>query len=155
MSFEQTTSGGRLIAAFPATGKTHLAKASEGVVDSDSSHFSWKWLGPEDRERHPDWPGNYIAHIKSELADGRTVLVSTHQEVRDALVAAGLWFVLVFPAADLQAEYRKRMAERGSPSWLVEKVIGMWDEMQAQMRGQAGCDYLILGPGRYLGDVFR
>src|SRR5581483_3326547 len=101
--------------AFPATGKTHFAERSWAVVDSDSSRFSWKWTSPETRERHPEWPSNYIRHIQRELGYGKVVLVSTHQEVRDALVDAGLYFLLVYPAADLKAEYRQRMEQRGRP----------------------------------------
>jgi hypothetical protein len=55
----------RLIAAFPATGKTHYASLHpDRVADSDSSHYSWEGVG-EDRRRHPDWPNNYRANDHS------------------------------------------------------------------------------------------
>jgi hypothetical protein len=142
-----------LIAAFPATGKTRLAEVASWV-DSDSSSFSWKWLSPDVRERHPEWPGNYISHIRRELADGQAVLVSTHAEVREALVKDGLHFLLAYPERGLRAEYRERMARRGSAAPLIDKIIGMWDDALDQLDAQPGCDRLILGAGRYLSDVF-
>lgn len=144
----------RVISAFPATGKSYLAERASEVVDPDSSAFSWKWSGPDVRERHPDWPANYLVRIRSELDAGRTVVVSTHAEVRDALVSAGVYFVLAYPDRSLRAEYRERMTRRGSPSMLIEKVIGMWDEALDQLQAQHGCDHLVLGAGRYLADLF-
>jgi hypothetical protein len=85
-----------VIAAFPATGETYIAGRDHRFADSDSSGFSWESPGV----RNPEWPANYMAHIKGLIADGRHVLCSTHQEVRDALVDAGLPFTLVYPAED-------------------------------------------------------
>lgn len=132
-----------VISAFPATGKTYVADRYPNVVDSDSSAY------PKGRA----WPGNYIADIERHLADGKTILVSSHQEVREALVDAGIPFALVYPRRDLRREYRKRMEFRGSPAALVEKIDGLWDVMLDSMERQGGCTHYVLGPGDFLADI--
>lgn len=133
----------QIIAAFPGTGKSYYASRTSGVADSDSSTFS----------RGPEWPANYIAHIRELLAEGATVLVSTHVEVRQALEEAGLFFTLVYPEFNCRIEYVDRMRRRGSPAALVEVVITNWNRWLTDCRDQRGCDHIILGPGEYLTDV--
>lgn len=141
----------RVIAAFPATGKSYVARTVPGWADSDSSRFSWKYRHPDVRERHPDWPGNYITHLRELLKSDLRVLVSTHAEVRDALVAAGIPFTLVYPRADLREEYRARMQQRGSPPALIAKVVDeLWPDALEECARQTGCEHVVLGPGEYL-----
>lgn len=143
----------RVIAAFPATGKSYMASRTPSVADSDSSQFSW--MHPGSRERHPDWPHNYVEHLGHLLCSGlRLVLVSTHAEVRTALVEHGIDFTLVYPAASLRDEYRVRMERRDSPPALIAKVIDeLWDSALAECRAQDGCEHIELGRGEYLSDV--
>lgn len=139
-----------VMSAFPATGKTYLATRHSELVDSDSSKFSWKWFGSEDRERHPDWPGNYVESIAQALEVGRSVLVSTHEEVRYALTEARISFLLAYPRADLRVEYLERMVQRGSPAPLIQKIRREWFLMMASLQAQTGCAHVVLGPGEYL-----
>lgn len=139
-----------VIAAFPATGKTHLFQTDPGsYVDSDSSAFSWITPGV----RHPEWPDNYMAHIRGKLAFGKTVLVSTHTEVRSALREGNIPFTLAYPAIELRDEYIARMNERGSASKFVTFVAGQWDQLIASCMEQDGCDHIVLDSGEYLSDV--
>lgn len=145
---------GMVVAAFPATGKSYFADHATGVVDSDSSSFSWKWITFDVRERHPEWPGNYMAHVSEKLASGALVLVSTHAEVRSALVDSGIPFTLVYPDVVLREEYRERMQRRGSPKPLIRKVIDeLWVPALAECMAQRGCEHVVLGPGEYLSDA--
>lgn len=143
-------SGRLVVAAFPGTGKTHLANLHSDVCDSDSSTFSWEWQHPEVRVRRRDWPDNYIKHIRFQRDTGYTVLVSTHEEVRQALVAEGIGFLLVYPRADLRAEYLGRMRARGSFPGLIEKIDNEWLSMMKSCQSQAGCAHVVLGPGEFL-----
>lgn len=144
-----------VVAAFPATGKTYLAKRNgHRFWDSDSSLFSWKYTPhPDLRQRHPDWPENYLTHIREGIANGITSLVSTHAEVRSALRDAGIPFTLVYPAVELRDEYIDRMNGRGSAPKLVTFVAGQWDELIESCMAQEGCDHIVLDSGQYLSDV--
>lgn len=143
---------GHVISAFPATGKSHLSWTSFSYMDSDSSSFSWLKPGV----RHPEWPGNYIERITDLLSIGGTVFVSTHAEVRNALVAAEIPFVLVYPAIDLRHEYRERMVDRGSPAALIEKVIDeLWYPALRECQAQTDCIHVVLRRGQFLSDVVK
>lgn len=138
-----------VIAAFPATGKTYLASNDHRFSDSDSSRFSWGTPGV----RNPNWPNNYISHIKGLLADGQRVLCSTHLEVRDALAAAEVPFTLAYPHEGYRDEYIDRMRRRGSPEPTIAFVESGWFELLDSCRRQRGCAHVVLYDGQYLSDV--
>ena len=58
-----------IISGFPGIGKSHLYDRGWDALDSDSSHFSWvkDSEGKNTKERHPDFPNNYMEHIKNNL----------------------------------------------------------------------------------------
>ena len=111
-----------VICGFPGIGKTyfknHMSKLE--VHDSDSSQFHWL----ENKEPHPEWPNNYIDHIKS--LDG-IVLCSTHENVLDALDEAGIEYFLVFPMEKAKATYLNRFRNRGSSTQFMERLNENWE----------------------------
>jgi len=53
----------RIISAFPGTGKSFYHNThKDTTLDSDSSNFSW--LADDKTLRNPEFPYNYIKHIK-------------------------------------------------------------------------------------------
>ena len=114
-----------LIAAFPGTGKSHYCSNGnysqyipEGFCcDSDSSQF--------DKSQFPE---NYIEHIKKRIEQNYArIFISSHKEVRDALVANNLSFTLVYPDKSLKQEYLERYKKRGSHPKFVELIENNWD----------------------------
>jgi len=101
----------QVISGFPGIGKTYVAESVGNVLDSDSSAYSWLSPGV----RNPRFPDNYIAHIKENIGTALVIVVSSHKEVRDAMVAANIKFKLVYPENRLKSEYLSRYAQRGSP----------------------------------------
>ena len=96
----------KVYSAFPGVGKTTYFNTTDGnVLDSDSSKFDKK-----------HFPENYIEHIKSGLDNESVdkILVSSHKDVRDALVKNGISFVLVYPDRSLKDEYIQRYKDRGN-----------------------------------------
>ena len=130
----------RLVCGFPGVGKSHLCRKM-GWHDSDSSQFS-----------HRDgWPNNYIEHLKSLRG---VALVSTHKEVRAALVDAGMPFDLCYPSRELKQDYLARYQHRGSPATFVELLARMWDEWITELEDETRCDArFILGAGEFAADV--
>lgn len=149
MSTPQRAKRGSVVAAFPATGKSFVAGRDHRFADSDSSAFSWQSPGV----RHDDWPSNYMKHIEGLIEDGTHVLCSSHQEVRDALVAAEIPFTLVYPSVDQRDDYIARLNGRGSAPKLVTLIAGHWDEWVASCIRQGGCDHIVLPHGYYLSNV--
>lgn len=88
-----------IISAFPACGKSYVFENEKKikVLDSDSSQFSWRVDGSGQKVRDENFPGNYIQHIKDNLGKADVIFVSSHLQVREAMAAAGLKFVTVYP----------------------------------------------------------
>lgn len=82
----------------PACGKTYLFNTRDDltILDSDSSQFSWTQK-EDGKVRNPDFPNNYIKHIKENIGRVDFIFVSSHKEVREALDNAGIEFYLVYP----------------------------------------------------------
>lgn len=140
----------QVIAGFPGVGKTWLLENSTTPVsDSDSSRFSWESPGV----RHPEWPRNYVEHVRGQMPVSSYVLVSTHKEVREALLQAEIPFTLVYPGLTMKEEYLQRYWDRGSTGGFVKLLEQNYESWIRELLDQQGCDHVILGPGQYLGDV--
>lgn len=115
-----------IISAFPGTGKTYakeqLEKLGVGVIDSDSSLFSWVTDEYGKRVRNPDFVRTYLTSIKGlmERDDIQVIFVSTHEEVRKALVKEEIEFYTVAPSLDQKEAYLERYKDRGSDDSFIE-----------------------------------
>lgn len=122
----------RIISAFPGCGKSHFFRENkETTLDSDSSLFSWTYHEDGSKERNPEFPNNYIQHIKENIGKYEFILVSSHKEVRDALLDNCLFFYLVYPErfCDKSKDvYIQRYKERGSPESFIGLVEENWDD---------------------------
>ena len=120
----------RIIAAFPGTGKSYYHKENpETTLDSDSSRFSWvkDSEGNNTKERNPDFPENYISHIKENIGKYEFIFVSSHKEVREALLENCIFFYLIYPARDRKVEFIQRYKDRGSPEGFINLISNNWD----------------------------
>lgn len=117
----------KIIAGFPGIGKSYsYNKRLSDSIDSDSSRFSWIITETGEKIRNPDFPKNYIRHIKNNIGNVKYIFVSTHKEVRDALKDECIFFYLVFPGFGPLETYIKRYQERGSSSDFIELVRNNW-----------------------------
>ena len=111
----------KLISAFPGCGKFTIYNSNENedyiILDSDSSTFDKK-----------DFLNNYIRHIENNIGKADIILISSHKEVRDALVDNDLAFTLVYPNIELKESYISRYKERGSPEGFINLLESKWDE---------------------------
>lgn len=160
-----------VISAFPGCGKSTICKNAEqyglinadvhyddqeGVVislphsdtlvpvfDSDSSIF------PKDK-----FPQNYIEHIKSvtEQYPDSVIMVSSHDNVREAMREAGIDYTLVYPQRELKGDYLERYKERGSPDQFVNMMDHKWNDFVDSSESDPTTDKLVLGEGEFLVD---
>jgi hypothetical protein len=133
-----------IISAFPGCGKSHLFrnKGEKQILDSDSSKFD-----------KSQFPQNYINHIKSNIGLADMILVSSHKEVRDALVDNGIEFTLVYPNKEIKDEYIQRYIDRGNEDKFVELLKNNWNNWIPELEQQNGCKKIELKSGQYLSDV--
>ncbi|KAL6890911.1 hypothetical protein GGI43DRAFT_209973 [Trichoderma evansii] len=143
-----------IICAFIASGKTWLTTYSKqlglsgfNVLDLDSSV-----IPKENGQRASNFKELYLAKVKESIAPNTIVLISTHEEIRSALVEEGLDFALVYPRRDLKGEWIKRLRSRKSPEGLINIVDKDWASMLGECEEQGGCSHFILERGQYLSD---
>lgn len=140
-----------IISGFPGIGKTAFSgkNGSLKILDSDSSQFSWNKKG----KRNPEWPNNYLDHIRENLTEADVILVSTNDAVRSALKDAGIRFVLVYPSLEMKEEYIERYISRGSDQKFVELLRKNYETWIQELMAQTGCRHVVLESGQYLSDV--
>lgn len=119
----------RIISAFPGTGKSYYHKLHpDTTLDSDSSNYSWIRKVGKDNIRNPDFPNNYITHIKDNIGKYDFIFVSSHQEVRKALLDNCIFFYLIYPDRSRKEEFIGRYKKRGNNSCFVKLVSENWEE---------------------------
>lgn len=148
----------RLICAFPGTGKSYLAKQYPWrMLDYDSSRFSWRTNSEGVKERNPDFPNNYIKHIKSLMEANRyeVIFVSSHSEVRQALKENGIFFTLVYPRLQDKSKYIKRYSDRGNTEDFIKSVSRNWRTWILTLQAEIdGCENIEL-QSDYIWDMFE
>jgi hypothetical protein len=105
--------------------------------------------------RSPDFPGNYIQHVKDKIGQVDIIFVSSHKAVRDALVAAGIKFTLVYPEMDLREEYLERYRRRGSSGDFVTMIGSNWAGFITELEDQEGCEHVVLGADEMMSDMIN
>ena len=132
-----------VISAFPACGKsfyynTHSNYAGgcykangSNILDSDSSQFSWIYNEDGTKERNPEFPANYIQHIRENLDRQDIIFVSSHKPVRGALYNAKIKFALVYPTYSMKDVWKQRILNRGSSEEFCKLIMDNWDDWVA------------------------
>lgn len=143
----------KIYSIFPACGKTWLYEHQDDyglkILDSDSSQFSWlieevedpdyvligedgmKPLTHKNKVRNPNFPNNYIEHIKENIGKCDCIFVSSHSSVREALDKEGIDYTIVYPESSCKAEWigrcfiREQNKENGCDA---EVLYNNWEE---------------------------
>jgi len=130
-------------------------------ISNDSPEFSWlrdadgtiKTDANGAKIRHPDFPNNYMEHIRGNMGYADIIFVSSHDNVREALNKVSIPHVLVYPAAEMKDEMVKRYIDRGSPQSFVDLIKKNWDNFINSMKNDPCPNKVELKPGQYLKDV--
>ena len=148
----------KVVSAFPACGKTYLfnhLKCSPcfKAIDSASSEFSWIYTD-DGKERNPDFPRNYIEHIKENIGKYDLIFVSSHKQVRDALKEAGIEYTLVYPDRSLKEEWLGRCwirQNQGTQGFPLDVLNLFWEEWIDECEEDAkNRESIVLQHGEYL-----
>lgn len=151
----------KIYSIFPACGKTWLYEHQEDyglkILDSDSSQFSWAYVNGI-RERNPDFPNNYIRHIKENIGKYDCIFVSSHASVREALDKEGIDFMIIYPDMTCHAEWVGRCfirEKKGESGCNAEVMYNNWEQWILECV-ETGIYHreLVLGPGDYLSNYF-
>lgn len=164
----------RIYSVFPACGKTWLYEHQEDydlkILDSDSSQFSWveyplinkdyKQGNETIKLRNPDFPRNYIEHIKENIGKYDCIFVSSHASVREALDKEGIDFTIVYPESSCKVEWVGRCFIReknGESGCGAEVMYNNWEQWITECV-ETGITHeeIVLCPREHLSDhIFR
>lgn len=143
----------KIISAFPGTGKSHYhIENKDTTLDSDSSEFSWI-IKDGEKIRNHNFPDNYINHIKENIGKYEFIFVSSHKEVRDALINNKLYFYLVYPSLNDKDIYITRYKNRGSSESFINLISDKWNEWLYELSTEIDNVYRIqLTTNEYISD---
>ena len=121
-----------VISAFPACGKSYCYNNYQdefSMLDSDSSDFSWikDAKGENTKVRNPEFPNNYMEHIKRNIGSVDIIFVSSHEAVRKALSENNIDTVIVYPNKNLKKEWIRRFENRGNDKEFIDFISNNWD----------------------------
>ena len=103
-----------IICGFPGTGKSTMAKFSQWV-DLESTPFKKNWL--------------LYAEVAKHMSDnGYVVMVSTHEEMLNALEQIETNYVVVIPPITDKATYLHRYSMRGNTYDFIRLLDENWDK---------------------------
>lgn len=151
----------KVISAFPGTGKTYcynkLKEIGISVLDSDSSEFSWikDENGNNTTERNPDFPDNYIKHIKENIGKVSIIFVSSHDIVREAMSKESIDFILVYPTIHSKWIYERRYRERGSSESFIDMMDKNFDKFIEGMSKDKKHQRIELYGNQTISDIFK
>lgn len=116
-----------IITGYQGIGKSTLASKNNKIIDLESSSF-WKYdEETKQKVRHNDWYVYYCQVAQHLSAQGYTVFVSCHQEVRDWLSKHNKEkFCAIFPSKDIKEDWLKRLEDRYNDS-KSEKDLRAWE----------------------------
>lgn len=143
-----------IICGFPGVGKSCVANNRTNILDAESSVFSWIF-DPETAEkpkRNHEFPSNYIRYIKENMGRYDFILVSSHQNVRESLMAEGIQYIIVAPQKELKNEYLIRYLQRGNEIEFIELLNEKWDLFLDGINND-GAPVIYLNKGEYVSDV--
>lgn len=137
-----------IVSAFPGCGKSFIFNKYNGekynndkkwkILDSDSSDYSWikDENGNNTKERNPEFPNNYINHIKENIGKVDIIFVSSHEIVRQALKDNKIRFFLVFPENNLKDDFIQRYKNRGNDETFINFISNNWNNFINEMENE-------------------
>lgn len=101
--------------------------------------------------RNPEFPANYIKHIKENIGKVDIIFVSSHLQVREAMTDAGIHYCTVYPKENMLNEWVGRMYRRGNDDSFIKFQIEHWDEFMHSITFEPyGFGLCRLGNNEYL-----
>lgn len=106
--------------------------------------------------RNPDFPDNYIEHIKESIGKYDYIFVSSHKSVREALDREEIDYTIVYPSYECMAEWVGRCYVReknGEDGCSANTMYESWFPFYMDCFN-AGANHkeIVLRPGQYLRD---
>lgn len=132
-------------------GKSYVTKNNTSdwkITDSDSSKFSWI-VDPVtgEKTRNPNFIKDYMSHIWGCTVEFDIIFVSTHKEVRKALLdsAGNFPFFIAYPKREAKDFYLECYKQRGSNDAFIKLMNDHWDEFIDEIEEDIAKNRQIIG----------
>ena len=103
------------------------------------------------RVRNPEFPQNYIRHIKENIGKVDIIFVSSHLNVRKAMEDAGIKYITIYPKDTMLNEWIGRMYLRGNDEKFIDFIIDNWDDFMTDIKHEPhGYSLHQLGHSQYI-----
>lgn len=146
-----------IVSGFPGVGKSFMFNNESDltILDSDSSKFSWikDSEGNNTKERNPEFPKNYIQHIKENIGKVDIIMVSSHDVVRNALKENNIDYLLFYPNRELKEEYIQRYISRGNDDSFIKMIDSNWNNFITDIEREDFPILVKLESGEYIKSV--
>jgi hypothetical protein len=147
-----------LICGFPGVGKTWLSGKAyrerfPGLPIEDLESITFTYEDDAHKIKRPDFPSNYVSHIKERCKLPGIVMVTSHEKTRKLMLEQGLKFVSVYPLIELKEEYLARYKNRNSPQEIIDVVDRLWVEFITGFQAERGYKHKQLAAGQFLEDI--
>ena len=130
-----------IICGFPGIGKSYLAKKEPGVVDLESTPFKKDW----------EVYSNVANHMNN---NGYTVLVSSHKEMRNALLQKNIPFTVIMPLYNEKPIYINRYIDRGNDPAFIQMMKFNYDSFIYELTNDDRLDRKYLYGDTYLSQLY-
>ena len=103
---------------------------------------------------NPEYPNNYIRHIKDNLGVADIILVPSYLPIRQAMDDARITYVTVYPNTLCMNEYIGRMVSRGDKESAIQFQYDYWHKFLYNISSEPhGKEIIWLKQNQYLSDV--
>lgn len=138
----------KIYCVFSGCGKTYFNKNEKNKIvlelDKDQSRFLKQ-----------DFPNYYIQYVRENIGKVDIILVSSHKEIRDALINNNIDFTLVYPNKNLKEYYKENYLKRGSTQLFVDVMDRNWDNWIDDLKQQKCYEKIELQKDEYLSDLIK
>lgn len=156
-----------VLSVFPGLGKTFcLNNSAYKCSDSDSTKWSWVYEdGHKTKERNPDFPKNYVDHIKRLIKSDNYefIFASSHYHFKKELERQKIPFISIYPEKSCKEFFLENLRNRRtgiSKKEFVEEIDKHWDlwipEDGDETKRNVSCyTEVFLEPGVWLSDALQ
>ena len=146
---------GRIVYAFPATGKTYLCRKNGNCIELSSEKYHWLDIDMKEKNKghynilNLEWPNNYLEAIKKAQKEYNFVFI-THSG-SELCKKNNIHYDLIYPTKECKKEYIERMQKRDNNKDFIKNMTDNFDAYISELDEDDYPDEKIkLKPGEYL-----
>ena len=151
---------GKVIYAFPATGKTYLCQTNKKCIELSSEKFHWQSDSFSEKDKgtykviNPLWPQNYKEAILTKISQYDYVFITHSGSI--ICEQNNIPYILVYPSLKCKQEYIDRMYMRGNSKEFIDNMIKNYDYyINSLKENKYAVKKIELNSGQYLSDALK